>query len=230
MRFTKKDFAVAFKYTIPIMTAYLFLGLAFGLVLNQAGFSWVWALFMSFYVYAGSMQFVLIPLMAQGAPLAEVAILTLMVNSRHLFYGLSFIEDFNSMGKLKPYMVHTLTDETYSVLTALEGQEGRDRRAVMFLISLFDHAYWIIGSLAGTLLGKVMPWDLSGIDFSMTALFTVVFTEQWLRAKNHVPAVIGVASSVFYLILVGPGNFMLPALITTVGLLIIAQRRGIVHG
>lgn len=230
MTFTKKDGAIAFKYTIPIMMAYLFLGTAFGLVLNQAGFSWVWALFMSFFVYAGSMQFVLIPLMAQRAALPEVALLTLMVNIRHLFYGISFIEEFSLLGKLKPYMIHTLTDETYSLLTALELEEGTDRRSVMFLVSLFDQGYWIIGSVAGALLGSAMPWDLTGIDFSMTALFTVVVTEQWINSKNHLPAVIGVASSIFYLIIIGPAQFMPPALLTTVGLLIIANKRGIIHG
>ena len=230
MTFTKKEVAAAFKYTIPILMAYLFLGMAFGLVLNQAGFSWVWALFMSFFVYAGSMQFVLIPLMAQGAALPEVALLTLMVNIRHLFYGISFIEEFGFLGKLKPYMIHTLSDETYSVLTALEVKGGTDRRSVMFLVSLFDQGYWIIGSVAGALLGSAIPWDLTGIDFSMTALFTVVFTEQWLKAKNHLPAVIGVASSVFFLVVIGPARFMPPALLTTVGLLVIAQKRGIING
>lgn len=230
MQITRKQAAVAFKQTIPIMMAYMFLGTAFGLILDQAGFSWIWALFMSFYIYAGSLQFVLIPLMAQGAPLPEVALMALLVNLRHLFYGLSFLEEYGRMGRLKPYLIHTLTDETYSVLTGLEVTTGPDRRSSVFLISLFDQAYWIIGSVAGALLGSALPFDLTGIDFSMTALFTVVFTEQWLRAKNHLPALIGLASSLFFLILIGPGGFMPPALLTTTGLLILARRRGIING
>ncbi len=229
MKFTKKQFATAFKYTIPIMPAYLFLGMAYGLVLNQSGYSWAWALLISLFVYAGSMQFVLTPLMVTGAGLAEVALLTLMVNFRHFFYGISFIDEFSSMGKFKPYMVHSLTDETYSVLTALEAEEGHDQKPVMALISMLDQFYWVLGSVAGTLLGKAIPWNLAGIDFSMTALFTVVFAEQWLRAKNHAPALIGLASSVFYLIVLGPSRFMPPALLTSAALLILAQRRGIIN-
>lgn len=230
MRYTKEEIKTAFKYSIPVMMAYLFLGTAFGLTLHQAGFSWIWAFFMSFFVYAGSMQFVLVPLMVQGISLPAVALMTLAVNIRHLFYGISFIEDFNAMGWRKPYAIHTLSDETYSLLTGLKAEAGVGRQNVMFLISLMDQMYWIIGSVAGTLIGQAIPWDLAGIDFSMTALFTVVFTEQWLKAKNHLPAVIGVVSSIFFLITIGPEGFMLPSLLTTVGSLMLAKRRGLIDG
>lgn len=230
MRYSKDEIKTAFKYSVPVMMAYLFLGTAFGLTLSQAGFSWLWALFMSFFVYAGSMQFVLVPMMVEGISLPAAALMTVAVNIRHLFYGISFIEDFNAMGWRKPYVIHALTDETYSLLTGLKAEEGVDRHHVMFLISLMDQLYWIVGSVAGTLLGRAIPWDLTGIDFSMTALFTVVFTEQWLKAKNHWPAVIGVVSSIFYLMVLGPDSFMLPSLLTTVGLLLLARRRGLIDG
>lgn len=226
MNFTKAEIKFAYIHTIPVMMGYLFLGVAFGLVLDQAGFSWVWALFMSVFVYAGSLQFALVPLMAQGAGLWATVILSLLINIRHLFYGLSFIEKFNGAGRRKPYLIHALTDETYSLLTGLKIQEGLDRHNIMFLISLMDHCYWIAGSVAGTLIGQAIPWDLTGIDFSMTALFTVVFTEQWLGSKNHLPALVGLGSSIFFLMAVGPQGFMLPSLLTTVAFLIMAERRG----
>ncbi len=230
MNYTSAEIKTAFKNSIPVMTAYLFLGTAFGLTLDQAGFSWIWALFMSFFVYAGSLQYVLVPLMVQGISLPAVALMTVMVNIRHLFYGFSFIEDFNAMGRRKPYAIHTLTDETYSLLTGLDVEEGLDRHNVMFLITLMDQLYWIAGSVAGALIGRLIPWDITGIDFSMTALFTVVFTEQWLKANNHLPAVIGVLSSIFFLIVIGPDSFMLPSLLTTVALLMLARRRGLIDG
>lgn len=230
MTITKKEFNAAFRWTLPVMTGYLFLGTAFGLILNQAGFSWLWALLMSSYVYAGALQFLLVPLMAAGVSLWETAVLAFMVNIRHLFYGFSFLEDFARMGKLKPYMIHTLTDETYSVLTALDEEAGADRRGVMFLVSALDHCYWIIGSVAGALLGKAIPWDLAGIEFSMTALFTVVFVEQWLKAKTHLPALIGAGSGLLFLLIIGPQNFLPPALLATVGVLLLAGKRGFIHG
>lgn len=230
MKYTKDELKTAFKYSIPVMTAYLFLGIAFGLTLYQAGFSWPWSLFMSGFIYAGSLQFVLVPLMAQGASLLSVVILTLAVNIRHLFYGISFVEEFNAMGRYKPYAIHALSDETYSLMTGLKAEKGVNRHRVMLLIAFLDQMYWIFGSVVGTLLGRAIPWDLTGIDFSMTALFTVVFTEQWLQAGSKLPAVIGLISSVFFRILIGPDGFMLPSLLTMVGLLMLAKRRGLIRG
>lgn len=229
MEVKKSELSYAFRSTLPVMPAYLFLGMAFGLVLNQAGFSWAWALFLSLYVYSGTLQFLLIPLMAQGAALSETAILAFFVSIRHLFYGLSFLDDFKAMGRYRYYMIHTLTDETYSVLHSLEEKPGIDRHRVMLLVSFLDQSYWAAGSLTGALLGKAIPWDLQGIEFSMTALFTVVFTEQWLKAKNHLPALTGIGASLLFLLTAGPDRFLPPALLATAGFLLLAKKGGLIH-
>lgn len=225
----KKEWGTALKLSIPVMAGYLFLGIAFGLVAHQAGFGWPWVLFMSLYVYAGSLQFLLVPLMAAGASLGETAMLALMVNIRHLFYGLTFLESFRSFGPLKPYMIHSLTDETYSLLATLELSEGVDKNRVMFLISALNQSYWVGGTVTGAILGQAIPWDLAGIDFAMTALFTVIFTDQWLRTTNHWPALAGIACGLVFLLLIGPAGFLPPALVATVGCLLLLRKRGLIH-
>lgn len=215
----------AFLRTIPVLMGYGVLGMAFGLLLQRAGFHWIWALGISLFVFAGSMQFVLVGLLSQQASLATVALTTILVNSRHLFYGLSFIERFKAMGKRGIYMVFGLTDETYALLCGL-GDVGtkEDRDALSFWITALDQSYWVAGSLFGALLGSYVSFDITGIDFAMTALFTVIFVEQWIASKNHLPALIGGLCSILSLLLFGPDNFLLPALIVTVALLLLSRR------
>ena len=150
--------------------------------------------------------------------------MTLLINSRHAFYGLTFIEKFKAM-KARPYMIFSLTDETYSLLCSLKVPEGIDEKKVMFLISLLDQVYWIIGSVMGAALGQVLPFDMTGIDFAMTALFVTIFVDQWREAKSHLPAVIGLISSVICLQIFGGNNFILPSLIITVTILMALQKR-----
>lgn len=225
MKFNKINLTAAFKNSLPILFAYIFLGMAFGLLLHQAGFNWPWALLTSVLVYAGSLQFVLVSLLAGGAPLVQVAVMSFLINSRHMFYGLSFIEKFNGMGKVKPYMVHSLTDETYSVLTGVKIGDEEDEGSVFFLTSLFNHSYWVMGSVLGALVGSSLPVELPGIEFSMTALFTVIFTEQWLTMKNHLPALTGLVSSIVCLLLLGPDHFILPSLAATVAVLMLLKTK-----
>ncbi len=215
----------AFLRTVPVLMGYSVLGIAFGLLLNQAGYHWVWALGISSIVFAGSMQFVLVGLLVQQAPLTTVAITTLLVNSRHIFYGLSFIERFRNMGKRAYYMIFSLTDETYALLCAT-GDVGteKERDALSFRIALFNQSYWVTGSVIGAVLGSYITFDITGIDFAMTALFTVIFTEQWLSAENHAPALIGAFCAVISLLLFGPENFLLPALVVAVTLLLLLKR------
>ncbi len=225
MKFNKINLTAAFKNSLPILFAYIFLGMAFGLLLHQAGFNWPWALLTSVLVYAGSLQFVLVSLLAGGAPLVQVAVMSFLINSRHMFYGLSFIEKFNGMGKVKPYMIHSLTDETYSVLTGVKIGDEEDEGSVFFLTSLFNHSYWVMGSVLGALVGSSLPVELPGIEFSMTALFTVIFTEQWLTMKNHLPALTGLVSSIVCLLLLGPDHFILPSLAATVAILMLLKAK-----
>lgn len=218
---TMKDWKTAFYKTIPVMCGYLFLGMAFGILLQQAGFSPIWAAVSSLLVYAGSMQFVMISLMSSGASLPLIGAMTLLVNSRHLFYGLSFIEKFREFGKKWFYMVFSLTDETYSVFCGLSDTEKTP--ALMFKIALLDQSYWVLGSAIGALAGAVIPFDTTGIDFAMTALFVVIFIEQWQSFSSHLPAIIGLCSSVLFLAILGADQFILPSLVTTVLLLMMLR-------
>ena len=215
----------AFLRTVPVMMGYLVLGLAFGLLLQQAGYHWLWALGISLVVFAGSMQFVLVGLLSQQASLMTVAVTTLLVNSRHLFYGLSFIDRFRSMGKRYFYMMFSLTDETYAMLCAT-ADIGRkeDRDALSFWIAALDQSYWETGSVLGALLGSFSSFDITGIEFAMTALFTVIFVEQWIESPSHVPALIGSTCAIICLVAFGPDRFLLPALAVTVALLLLFRR------
>ena len=202
----------ALRLTLPVMFEYLFLGTAFGAVIAQAGFGPVWALAASTLVYAGSLQFVMVPLMAAGTSLVAVALTALMVNARHLFYGLSYIERFSRMGRLRPYMVFSLTDETYSVFCGMPGEESD---GVMVRVALYDQIYWVAGSIAGALLASSLPVDLTGIDFSMTALFIVICVERARERGSRAAMAVGAACALVSLALLGPERFLAPALAAT---------------
>ncbi len=214
-----KTVRYAFSKSLPVMFGYLFLGSAFGVMLQQAGYNFIWAFFISLTVFAGSGQFLLVSLLSSGATLTMTAAMTLLINSRHIFYGLSFLERFKKTGKKYPYMIFSLTDETYSVLCSVKPEDQVDEGKAMFLIALFNHLYWIMGGVIGALLGQFLPIDFTGIDFSMTALFVVLFIEQWLDFKSHIPALTGLFVSLVFLILLGPDNFILPSLLITVTVL-----------
>ena len=222
-RSMKKTVQYAFYKSLPVMFGYVFLGTAFGILLQQAGYGLPWALAGSLFIYAGSMQFVLVTFLSSGTALTTAAVMTVLINGRHLFYGLSFVEKFKKMGKYYPYMIFSLTDETYSVLCSVKPEEGVDERKAMFLISLFDQSYWVLGSVLGSVLGQVMPLDFTGSDFSMTALFVVIFLEQWKDFPSHIPAVTGLISALVFLILLGPDRFILPSLIMTVAMLMVLK-------
>jgi len=212
----------AVKLTIPVMCGYLFLGTAFGATLAQAGFGPVWALMMSGLIYAGSLQFVMVPLMAAGAGLVTVALTALMVNARHLFYGVSYIERFKKMSALvRPYMIFSLTDETYSVFCGLPESESD---GVMLRVAVYDQFYWVAGSLVGSILASQLPFDLTGIDYSMTALFIVICVERAMNRADRLPLVIGAVCSVLSLMVLGPDAFLAPALAVTAILLTVMGR------
>lgn len=213
----------AVKQTIPVMMGYLFLGIAFGLMLQNAGYHFLWAFAISLFVYAGSMQFVMVSLLSGGASLIYAAVMTFFINGRHIFYGLSFIEKFNEMGKWKPYMIFSLTDETYSVLCGVKVPEGMSEKKTMFYISFFDQCYWIIGSVIGGLAGQLITFNTTGIDFSMTALFIAIVIEQWQESRNRAPAIIGTVCAVLCLLLLGPDRFIVPALAASVAILLVLQ-------
>lgn len=221
----KKTLKTALIYTFPVLIGYIFLGMAFGLLLQKAGYNYIWAFFISLFVYAGSMQFVLVDFFGSGLSLAVMAAMTLIINSRHIFYGLSFIDKFKKMKKLYPYMVFSLTDETYSILCSVEPPEGTDPDKLYFLIALLNQIYWIAGSVIGALAGELITFNTTGIDFAMTALFVVIFVEQWKESKSHIPALTGLSSAILCLILFGPDNFILPSLLVTVAFLLLIKNK-----
>ena len=214
-----KELQFALKRTIPILLGYVTLGTAFGILLQQAGFGWPWALLISAVVYAGSLQFVMVTFLGGGVSLLSVILMTLSINSRHMFYGISFIQRFKAMGKARPYMIFSLTDETYSLLCGTKIPSVLNENRAMLLMSAVNQCYWIIGSVLGNLIGNIIPFDTTGIDFAMTALFVVIFTEQWLAADSHIPTFIGLFSGILCLVIFGPGGFILPSLILAVALL-----------
>ncbi|MBS6956440.1 MAG: AzlC family ABC transporter permease [Enterocloster asparagiformis] len=223
----KKAAEFAFVKSIPIMLGYVFLGIAFGLVLQKAGLGPLWALIISAGVYAGSMQFALVGILTGGLSFITTAVMTLFINSRHAFYGLTFIERFKKMRKAYPYMVFSLTDETYSLLCSMaRPRDFTDREwdLATLLVSLFDQCYWVAGSVLGALAGQLITFDSTGIDFAMTALFVVICADQWKHAKTHIPAIAGFGCGIFFLALIRSANFILPALAAVVLVLLFSRR------
>lgn len=220
----KKAFKAAFPHTIPVMTGYLFLGIAFGILLTSKGYHFVWAVAMSIFIYAGSMQFVGAELLASALNPLNAFMITLMVNARHLFYGLSMLVKFRGTGKYKPYLIFGLTDETYSLLCSCDIPDNVDKNQFMFFIAFLNHIYWVVASAAGALLGSMFTFSTEGIDFVMTALFTVIFINQWKSRKNHVPALTGLAASVMCLLLFGPENFIIPSMVLIIAALTIFRK------
>ena len=214
----------AFKQSVPIMAGYIVLGMGFGVLLESKGYGVLWAIAMSVFIYAGSMQYVAINLITGGASLIATALMTLMVNARHLFYGISMLDKYKNTGKYKPYLIFALTDETYSLVCSGTIPEGVDRNKYYFLVSLFDQVYWVIGSVIGSVVGSVLNFNTAGIDFSMTALFLVVFVEQWKSIKDHASAITGVAASVVCLLIFGAGNFVIPAMISITVILLLMRK------
>ncbi len=211
--------------TIPVMTGYLVLGFGFGILSEKNGYGILWALAMSAFIYAGSMQYVTISLLTSGASLVTAALTTLMVNARHLFYGISMIEKYRGTGKKKPYLIFALTDETYSLVCGETGFAGEEQKKYYFCVSLCNQLYWIAGSVAGAWFGSVVTFNTAGIDFAMTALFVTVFVEQWLSTKNHILALIGLGASIVCLVIFGSDKFLIPAMILISVLLLVFQKQ-----
>lgn len=212
---TKQALKAAFPHTIPVLTGYIFLGIAFGVLLQSKGYGMLWAFSMSTFIFAGSMQFVAVGLLAGGFHPLQAALLTLMVNARHIFYGLAMLERFKDLRAEKPYMIFALTDETFSLLCSVQPPQGVDRGHFDLCIASLNHLYWITGSVIGALLGEAITINTTGIEFVMTGLFVVIFLEQWQSRKGRLPALIGLGVSVLCLVIFGADSFMLP----TMGLL-----------
>lgn len=220
----RQAFKAAFPYTLPVLTGYLFIGIAFGVMFQEKGYNFVWAGIMSILVYAGSGQYLAVNFFELGVSLFQVVFMTFMVNIRHIFYGLSLLDRFKAAGKKKIYLIQSLTDETYSLYFLTKTPKGVDEGKFLFALALLDHSYWVLGSVIGAVAGQLIPFDTKGIDFAMTALFLVIFTEQWLDSKSHFPAVCGVVSSLVCLLIFGKDNFILPSMIVITAVLLAGKK------
>ena len=216
----RKALAAAFPATVPVLMGYLAIGMAFGLMLETAGYGVGWALLMSVTIYAGSGQYLGVSLLATGASLSQVAFLTLMINFRHLVYGLSMLEKFRGMGARKFYMIFSLTDETYALLSSARAPAGVEEHDYYFAVSMLDHSYWILGSVIGSVAGALIQFDTTGIDFAMTALFLVIAVDQWNTYRSHLPALLGAGITVVSLVVMGAANMLIPALCVIIAALL----------
>ena len=221
----KQAFRKAFPYTIPVLTGYLFIGIAFGVMFAEKGYSFLWAMLMSLMVYAGSGQYLAVNFFVPGVSFLNVIAMTLMVNIRHIFYGISLLERFHQMGKKRWYMIFGLTDETYSLLCTTKVPKGVEEEKFLFAISLMNQSYWIIGSAIGGIAGALIPFNSEGIEFAMTALFVVIFVEQWMEAKNRIPELLGVAAAFVCLQIFGVDGFVLPSMILITLVLLLERKK-----
>ena len=211
-----KAFKTAFPYTIPIFAGFWFLGMTYGIYMNVSGFSFVYPMVMSLTVFGGSLEFLAVSmLLSKFAPL-QTFIMVLMVQARHLFYGIAMLERFRGMGFKRFYLIFGMCDETFSINYAAKIPEDVDEGWFMFFVTLLNHFYWFFGATLGGIVGSFLTFNTEGLDFVMTAMFVVIFLEQWMKEKRHYTAYIGLASSFACLVLFGADSFLVPSMVCIV--------------
>ena len=217
----------ALKDSFPVLTGYIVLGIGFGIIMKTKGYGALWTLAMCTVIYAGSMQFLALELITGGASLLTVAMTTLMVNARHVFYGISMVDKYNDTGKMKPFLIYSLTDETYSLVCS-ENDFSREERNFYYLaVSVLDEIYWAGSCVLGSLLGTFITFNTEGMDFALTALFVTVFVDQWLDSKDHNPAIAGLGISLACLLIFGKDTFLIPTmLLITLSLTLMRKKKG----
>lgn len=209
----KRTFKRAFRDSLPVLAGYLALGFGFGVLLQSKGYSFWWAILMSCTIFAGSGQYAGVDFLASGASILTTAIMTLIINARHFFYGFSLLDKYKGSGAFKPYLIFGLTDETYSIVCSAQLDDTIDHKKYYLFLTTLDQGYWIIGCTLGAVIGGVLPFSNEGIDFAMTALFIVIMVEQWLSTKQHLPAILGVVTTVVCLCVFGAELFIIPSMI-----------------
>ncbi len=220
-----RAFRAALPMTLPIFAGFTFLGTAYGILMRSSGFSFLYPVLMSLTIFAGSMEFVTVNLLMEAFDPLHAFLMTLMVNARHLFYGISMLEKYRGTGLKKFYLIFGMCDESFSINCSAKIPEGVDKGWYMFFVTLLNHAYWVLGATLGAVLGEFITWNTKGLDFVMTALFLVIFLNQWEQRKGHLPAVIGVVVSVICLIVFGPDQFILPSMALILAVLTMCRRR-----
>ena len=208
----KKAFKAAFPYTLPICAGFLFLGMSYGFYMRSKGFSFVYPMLMSLFIYAGSMEFVTVELLLSAFNPVYAFFLALMVNARHLFYGISMLEKYKNLGWKKFYLIYGMCDESFTINCAVTPPEDVDRGWFMFFVTLLNQIYWVVSATAGALLGYVIHFNTKGIEFVMTALFVVMFVDQWEKTKEHRAALTGLGCTLICLLVFGSSNFILPSM------------------
>lgn len=222
----RAEFQYAFPRTVPVMVGYLFLGAAYGILMNVNGFGVWWTLAISVLVFAGSLQYLGVTMLASLVHPVTAFFMSLMLNARHLFYGISMLGKYGEVKKGKPYLIFGLTDETFSVVCHEQIPETLDKDRVYFWVTFLDQCYWVCGSVAGAVAGNYITFDTTGLDFALTALFVVIFVDQWKQKEGHLPAVVGVGASVICLVLFGSGSFIIPAMILIFAILGFQYKHG----
>ena len=221
----KKAFGTAFPHTIPVFTGFITLGMAYGVLMSTKGFGTIWAMLMSLVAFCGSMQFAAITLLVSAFDPIQAFILSVMVNARHLFYGISMLEKYKGLGKIRFFLIYMLCDETFSIASSIEPPEDVNRKWFYFAISILDYSYWQMGTLLGSIVGNVITFNTEGLDFALTALFVVLFLEQIKKTENRLSGVIGVCGTIAALIVFGADNLVIPAMIIVLICLLAGRRK-----
>lgn len=214
----------AFPYTIPIFAGFWFLGLAYGIYMNVSGFSFIYPMIMSLTIFGGSLEFVAVSMLLSPYAPVQVFIMTLLIQARHLFYGISMLDKFKGMGWKKFYLIFGMCDETFSINYTANIPEDVDRGWFMFFVTLLNHFYWFLGSTIGGLVGSLLRFDTEGISFVMTSMFVVIFLEQWLKEKHHFSAYIGLGISAICLMIFGTDSFLIPTMIAIIDVLALFRK------
>ena len=215
----KKAFVTAFPFTIPIFAGFWFLGMTYGIYMNVSGFSFWYPMVMSLTIFAGSVEFVAVNLLLGAFNPLQALAMTLMINARHLFYGISMLDRFRGTGLKKIYLIFGMCDETFSINYTAKIPEDVDRGWFMFFVTLLNHFYWVFGATLGGIFGSLITFSTEGLDFVMTAMFVVIFLEQWLKEERHTSSLLGIGISLLCLIAFGADNFIIPSMIAILGVL-----------
>lgn len=221
----KKAFLAAFPNTIPIMMGFLFLGMTYGIYANVSGFSVIYPLIMSMTIFAGSMEFVAVELLLGVFNPLQALIMTLMINARHLFYGLSMLDKYKGTGWKKPYLIFGMCDESFSINCTAKISEDVDKGWFYFFVTILNQLYWVVGATLGGLFGSIIHFNTEGLDFVMTAMFVVIFLEQWLKDKHHVSEILGLGLTLVCLIIFGADHFLIPAMMAILASLTLLRRK-----
>lgn len=214
----------AFPHTIPVLTGFLVLGIAYGMLMQKNGYGVHWAVLMSAVAFCGSMQFVAITLLTTVFHPLQAFLLSIMVNARHLFYGLSMLDKYKGFGKVKAFLIYTLCDETFSIVSSVEAPEGIDRKQFYLSISLLDYSYWVLGTFLGGIAGAYITFNTKGLDFALTALFVVLFLEQMKKPGNRIFGLIGIAATILGLVTFGADQMVLPSMAIVLSILLLGRK------